>query len=220
MFTHMHVEWLVIPVAIMLAIGVIAQLSTWVVGPAKSLLPAAMTGDLPPIFRKTNKYGMPLGVLVVQGIISSAFAIAMIAIPSINEGYWILTAITSLINAVMYMFMFAAFIKLRKTKPDVKRPYKRQGRYVACGWCCADYAVLRVCGRTAAGDERCKLWYDADDSVCDRYADCSAGYHSSAAGHSAEAEEAVLETERRGGQGMACRGSGVFLFFLGDVFYD
>lgn len=83
-----------------------------------------MTGDLPPIFRKVNKFGMPVGVLIVQGVISSAFAIAMVAIPSINEGYWILTAITSLINAVMYMFMFAAFIKLRKTKPDVKRPYK------------------------------------------------------------------------------------------------
>lgn len=28
-FTHMHVEWLVVLVAIMLAVGIIAQLSTW-----------------------------------------------------------------------------------------------------------------------------------------------------------------------------------------------
>jgi len=150
MFTHMHVEWLVIPVAIMLAIGIIAQLSTWVVGPAKGLLPAAMTGDLPPIFRKTNKYGMPLGVLVVQGIISSAFAIAMIAIPSINEGYWILTAITSLINAVMYMFMFAAFIKLRKTKPDVKRPYKLPGGKVGM-WIVGGVALITLFFAFAVG---------------------------------------------------------------------
>lgn len=150
MFTHMHVEWLVIPVAIMLAIGIIAQLSTWVVGPAKGLLPAAMTGDLPPIFRKTNKYGMPLGVLVVQGIISSAFAIAMIAIPSINEGYWILTEITSLINAVMYMFMFAAFIKLRKTKPDVKRPYKLPGGKIGM-WLVGGVALITLFFAFAVG---------------------------------------------------------------------
>ncbi|MDV0443353.1 amino acid permease [Methanorbis rubei] len=127
MFTAFNIEWLIVPVSIMIAIGVIAQLSTWVVGPAKGLQPAAMTGDLPPIFRKVNKHGMPTGVLVVQAIISSIFAIAMIAIPSINQGYWVLTAMTSLINGVMYMFLFAAFIKLRRTKPDVERPYKLPG---------------------------------------------------------------------------------------------
>lgn len=150
MFTHMHVEWLVVPVAIMLAIGIIAQLSTWVVGPAKGLLPAAMTGDLPPIFRKVNKFGMPVGVLIVQGVISSAFAIAMVAIPSINEGYWILTAITSLINAVMYMFMFAAFIKLRKTKPDVKRPYKLPGGRVGM-WLVGGVALVTLFFAFAVG---------------------------------------------------------------------
>lgn len=86
-----------------------------------------MSGDLTPIFRKMNKYGMPVGVLIVQGIVSSAFALAMVLVSSINQGYWVLTAITALINAVMYMFMFAAFIKLRKIKGSVTRPYKVQG---------------------------------------------------------------------------------------------
>lgn len=126
-FNKVQLGWLVVPVSVMLAVGIIAQLSVWLVGPAKGLLPAAMSGDLPPIFRKVNRYGMPVGVLIIQGIVSSAFALAMMLVPSINQGYWVLTAITSLINAVMYMFMFAAFIKLRKIKGNVARPYKVQG---------------------------------------------------------------------------------------------
>ena len=126
-FTEFQLGWLIVPVSIMLAVGIIAQLSVWLVGPAKGMLPAAMSGDLPPIFRKMNKYGMPVGVLIVQGIVSSVFALSMVLVPSINQGYWVLTAITALINAVMYMFMFAAFVKLRKTKGNVSCPYKGQG---------------------------------------------------------------------------------------------
>ncbi len=126
-FREFNLGWLVIPVSVMLAVGIIAQLSVWVVGPAKGLIPAAMSGDLPPIFRKMNRFGMPVGVLIIQGIVSSLFALAMVLVPSINDGYWIMTAITALINAVMYMFMFAAFVRLRKIKGDVSRPYKVQG---------------------------------------------------------------------------------------------
>lgn len=127
MFNGLNVGWLILPVGLMLTVGIIAQLSTWIVGPARGLIPAAMEGDLPPAFRKVNKHGMPTGVLVMQGIISSVFALLLVVVPSINQGYWILTAITSLINIIMYMFMFAAFVKLRRTKPDVVRPYKLPG---------------------------------------------------------------------------------------------
>ena len=143
MFTELNVSWLIIPISIMLAVGILAQLSVWVVGPARGMIPAAMTGDLPPIFRKMNKYGMPIGVLIIQGVISSVFALAMVLVPSINEGYWILTAITSLVNAVMYMFMFAAFIKLRKIKANVNRPYKVQGGVVGM-WIVAGLAFAAL----------------------------------------------------------------------------
>ncbi|HJK70992.1 MAG TPA: amino acid permease, partial [Methanocorpusculum sp.] len=142
-FTEFQLGWLIVPVSIMLAVGIIAQLSVWLVGPAKGMLPAAMSGDLPPIFRKMNKYGMPVGVLIVQGIVSSAFALSMVLVPSINQGYWVLTAITALINAVMYMFMFAAFVKLRKTKGNVTRPYKVQGGKVGM-WLVAGIAYASL----------------------------------------------------------------------------
>lgn len=124
-FDKYNVDWLVVPIALMLAVGIIAQLSTWMLGPAKGLAPAAYNGDLPPLFRKQNKNGAPVAVLVIQSFVSSIFIVLYLVMDAINlNGYWVLVAITSLINIIMYLFMFTAFIKLRKTQPDIERPYK------------------------------------------------------------------------------------------------
>ena len=122
------IGWMITPVAVMIAIGIIAQLSTWMMGPAKGLAPAAYRGDLPPIFRKENKNGAPVGVLVLQAALSSVFIVIYIAMVHFNmNGYWVLTAITALINIIMYIFMFMAFIKLRKTQSNKERPFKLPG---------------------------------------------------------------------------------------------
>jgi glutamate:GABA antiporter len=122
------IGWLLVPLGIMLTVGILAQLSTWMIGPAKGLAPAAYTGDLPPIFRKTNKNGAPTGVLLLQCAISSIFVISYVVMVVVNvNGYWVLVAITSLINIIMYFFMFLAFVKLRKTQKDKPRPFKLPG---------------------------------------------------------------------------------------------
>ncbi|PWR72968.1 amino acid permease [Methanospirillum stamsii] len=127
MFQEFNIGWAIIPVGFLLVVGIIAQLSTWLIGPAKGLLPAAMNGDLPPFFRKMNNHGIPTGVLIVQAVISSVFALIMVLFPSMNEGYWVMTAITTLVNCIMYLFLFAAVIQLRKTYPDTPRPFKLPG---------------------------------------------------------------------------------------------
>lgn len=123
-----NVGWLIIPLGLMLALGIIAQLSTWMLGPAKGLAPAAYLGDLPPMFRKTNSNGAPVGVLVLQSSISSGFVVLYLVLDALKiDGYWVLVAITSLINIIMYLFMFAAFLRLRRTEADRPRPFKLPG---------------------------------------------------------------------------------------------
>lgn len=127
-FIAFGIDWLITPIALMVAVGVLAQLSTWMMGPAKGLAPAAFEGELPPIFRKENKHGAPVGVLVIQASVSSLFVVMYLVMVAIDmNGYWVLTAITTLINIIMYAFMFLAFIKLRTTQADKKRPYKLPG---------------------------------------------------------------------------------------------
>lgn len=120
-------SWMVPFMAILIAIGAIGSMSTWIVGPSKGLLAAAEMGDLPPICRKLNKHGMPISLLVIQGIIVSFLGLLFIVMPTINSAYWIIIVMVGQLYLIMYMLMFAAAIKLRYKRPEVERAYKIPG---------------------------------------------------------------------------------------------
>lgn len=119
--------WLTPILAILLCFGVFATLNTWVVGPSKGLLAAAQSGDLPPLFRKLNRHEMPVPLLITQAIIVSLFSIVFLIMPNVSSAYWILNATLAQLYLMMYVLMFAAAIKLRYKRPDVKRAYKIPG---------------------------------------------------------------------------------------------
>ena len=127
MLDRIGVGWLTGPLAVLIAVGGIAQFGTWLVGPAKGLGVAAAQGDMPKTWRQHNRHGSPVAVLVIQAVIGSAFALAFVVLPSVNSAYWILTAITTQVITVMYFLMFAAVIKLRYSQPDTPRAYKIPG---------------------------------------------------------------------------------------------
>ena len=113
--------------AALIAIGAIGSLSTWVVGPCKGLLAAAENGDLPPKFRQVNKKGMPIVILIFQGVIVTLLSLVFLFMPSVNSGFWVLSVLAAELYLVMYILMFAAAIKLRYKKPDVPRAYSIPG---------------------------------------------------------------------------------------------
>ena len=47
--------------------------------------------------------------------------------PTISNAFWLMSALTAQLYMVMYLFMFAAAIKLRYSQPDIERPYKIPG---------------------------------------------------------------------------------------------
>ncbi len=111
----------------LVAIGTLALISTWLLGPTKGLYAAERTGDLPPELHYVNKRHVPVALLIFQGILSTLFALMFLFVPSINSSYWMLTALTTQILVMMYILIFAAAIKLRYTQPDVPRAYKIPG---------------------------------------------------------------------------------------------
>ncbi len=127
MLDHIGVGWLTAPMAALIAVGSIAQLSTWLAGPAKGLGVAAAQGDLPRVWRQHNKHKSPVAVLLIQAVIASAFALAFVLMPSVNSAYWVLSAVTTEVIIIMYFFMFAAVIKLRYSQPDTPRAYRIPG---------------------------------------------------------------------------------------------
>jgi amino acid transporter len=111
----------------LVGIGTLALISTWLMGPSKGLYASERTGDLPPELHYVNKHHVPVAVLVLQGILSSLFALLFLLVPSINSSYWMLTALTTQILVMMYILIFAAAIRLRYTQPDTPRAYTVPG---------------------------------------------------------------------------------------------
>jgi amino acid transporter len=114
-------------VAPMAMIGGVILLAAWLIGPAKGLGVVALDGNMPPIFNRHNKYGSPVAILVTQALIGSAISLLYVILPSVNQAYWIMSAMTVELLCIMYVLIFAALIKLRYSKPDQPRPFKIPG---------------------------------------------------------------------------------------------
>lgn len=122
-----NLTWLLAPLAILVALGGMAQLLSWLAGPALGLGVVANEGNMPPFFARTNSRGAPTGVLLLQAAIGTLVSLAYLFIPSISAAYWLLSALTVLLLCIVYSFLFAALIRLRITQPDVPRAFKIPG---------------------------------------------------------------------------------------------
>ncbi|MBI5345774.1 MAG: amino acid permease [Chlamydiae bacterium] len=135
-FKAFHLEVLIPVLGIMVAMGQMGSLSTWLIGPVKGLYEAATRGNLPPIFQRLNKHDVPVNLLICQAIIICLFSSFFLLMSSnINISFWISVALSMMIYVTMYFIMFLAALYLRYSKPDVPRafkvPFKKTGIWTA-----------------------------------------------------------------------------------------
>ncbi len=124
LFKAFGVEWLGSVVAACLAFGVFGQVSTWIAGPSKGILTVGKAGYLPVWLQKTNAENVQVNILLLQAIIVTCLAIMFVLLPTVQAAYQILSALTITLYLIMYMLMFAAFIKLRFSQSYVKRYFR------------------------------------------------------------------------------------------------
>jgi amino acid transporter len=116
--------WLVPLVALLIVLGSIGEASTWILGPVRGLASTASDGNLPPILQKTNTEGIPVNLMILQGVFFTFWVGVYAILPGgVNSSYWILLALTTIVYIVMYFFMYAAAIKLRYNCPGVHRSF-------------------------------------------------------------------------------------------------
>jgi amino acid transporter len=120
-------RWFVPVIAVLIFAGVLSQVSSWIVGPSKGLFATSRDGSLPPFFQKVNKNGVATNLLLVQGGIVTALSFMFLFMPNVNSSYWILTVLTIQLYLIMYVLMFAAALRLRYSRPEVKRAYRIPG---------------------------------------------------------------------------------------------
>lgn len=126
-FNSYHIPWMTTIIAIFIILGSLSGVSAWIIGPTKGLLVSARDGSLPASFARINKYGAPVTILVTQGIIFTILSSIFIFFDSINAAYWLLSDLSAQMALLVYVFMFAAAIKLRYSKPNHPRGYTIPG---------------------------------------------------------------------------------------------
>jgi amino acid transporter len=117
-------DWATPVISLLIALGAFASVVTWIAGPSRGLLAAARSGYLPAFLQRRNKAGVQVGILSVQGIVVTLLASLFIFVPNINTAFILLVDMAAALDLVMYMMMFAAAMRLRRTHPQVKRTYR------------------------------------------------------------------------------------------------
>lgn len=126
-FNAYNMTWMTKIIAILIVLGGVSGVSAWIIGPTKGLLVSARDGSLPEIFSRVNRYGAPVSILITQAIIFSLLSSVFILLDSINAAYWVLSDLSAQMALLVYIFMFAAAIKLRYSQPNQPRSYKVPG---------------------------------------------------------------------------------------------
>jgi glutamate:GABA antiporter len=107
--------------------GGIGGVMSWISGPSRGLLWTAQEGEIPPFLARTNKNGVQISILVVQGLIVTILALAYFVMADVSVAFFLLSAVTITLYLIMYMLMYAAAIRLRYSQPGLKRSYRVPG---------------------------------------------------------------------------------------------
>jgi amino acid transporter len=123
-FNNFHMSWMVKVIAILMVVGTAGGVGAWLLGPVKALLIASKDGLLPKSLSKVNRYNAPHRLIILQGILFMLLTSALLYMPTVSGGFWLLSDLASQISLIFYMGLFIVAIRLRYKHPDVKRPFK------------------------------------------------------------------------------------------------
>lgn len=134
--SEFNLQWMTPILTILLIVGSLGGLISWVVSPVKGIAQAAENGFLPPVFVKENKHGVPQNLLITQAILVTLVCLTFVLLPSVNASYWLLSSLSTQLYIVMYAIMFLTARNLRKKlvyAPDsFKIPGGKIGLDIVC----------------------------------------------------------------------------------------
>ncbi|HAT54836.1 MAG TPA: amino acid permease [Lactobacillus sp.] len=120
-------------IGLLMAIGMLGEISSWIVGPVKSLLVTAEDEILPPIFNQVNDRQVPVHLVMLQGIIVSIIAFILTVIFGGNNGAFAMgMALTVMLYLVTYLLLFSGFIVLNLTGKSRQASFKLPGGKIVC----------------------------------------------------------------------------------------
>jgi len=123
-----HLEWLVRIIAAILMLGVVAEITSWIVGPSRGMYVTAQKGILPRAMAKVNKNGVPVPLVVFQLMITSiALVVFTMGGGGNNMSFLIALALTVVLYLITYFLLFLGYMNLVLRHREKKRSYNIPG---------------------------------------------------------------------------------------------
>ena len=135
-FEAYHIQYLMPVLVITLLLGSLGNMVNWIISPAKGILMAADHSMLPPWLSRVNQHGVASRILILQAVLVTIICSIYLLLKSINEIYWLFTALSTELYLMMYVMMFIAAIQLKRkallSKPYFSIPGGNIGYYLTC----------------------------------------------------------------------------------------
>jgi amino acid transporter len=123
-------------VALAVVVALASSGGTWIIGADRTYAIAALDRNAPSLLgRFSGRYGTPLAVNTMSGITATVAMVAAILVNSFGSGN--ITTLFALVigfvistTTLSYLFIFPAYLILRRKYPGIHRPYKVPGGMV------------------------------------------------------------------------------------------
>jgi amino acid transporter len=109
---------------LLLAIGSVGGTNSWIAGAARVPFAAGVDAVLPAAFARLHpRYRTPHAALIIQGVAATLLFLISVFMSlggqqtTVQESYDIMVNLTILVYFVPYLYLFAAWIRLRRTEP-------------------------------------------------------------------------------------------------------
>ncbi len=118
-------SWLFKLISLVFLVTLFANMASWSFGVNFVADYAAKHGNMPAVFGKESKDGMPNGAAIIDGIVATlALLLQLIPVDFIqNQMFWMLFSMNVVFLLISYIPMFPAFLRLRQVDPDRERVY-------------------------------------------------------------------------------------------------
>ncbi len=104
-------------VAILLVLGNLGGVGAWLAGSARLPFVAGVEGALPPAFGRIHpRWQTPYVGLLVQGALATVFVVASLVGSTVKNAYLVLTQTTLILFFIPYLYLFAAYLRLRRAR--------------------------------------------------------------------------------------------------------
>jgi amino acid transporter len=107
--------WTTNILALLITLGGIGGLMAWFTGAARMPFVAGVDAYLPEAFGKAHpRYGSPYVAVTVQAVIATVFIVMSFVGATVEQAYLVLLDTTLLVYFIPYLYMFGAYIVLRR----------------------------------------------------------------------------------------------------------